>query len=189
MTESRAISILPSAAIALQTLDRLEMEILKAPTFEKLDAATRTAQGLQLTFKPVKDVADRSGEIWIRAERRLAEELAKLPKATGGQPYQRKSTGSNLVPVDASPTRAELGVDKKRSAKAAKLAAIPEKKLDDTIERLKAENKPVNPNTVLKAATAHGESRKPMATRKSRIAVSGHCQHPAWLRRLNRHHS
>ena len=63
-------------------------------------------------FKPVKEVADKGGEVWIKAEVRIGAELAKMPKATGGQPYQ-KSTGPKADPV--APTLEEVGVTKKRA--------------------------------------------------------------------------
>lgn len=40
-------------------------------------------------------IADRAGEIWITAEVRLAEELDRLPKATGGEHGGRKRKPSN----------------------------------------------------------------------------------------------
>ena len=68
----------------------------------------------------MKEVAERAGGVWIAAELGIAEELAKLPKAKGGQPYQ-KSTGPKAAPVDA-PTLAELGVAKKHAARARRIA-------------------------------------------------------------------
>lgn len=112
------VQMLPSAVVALKTLDRLEKEIRNAPTFEKLDMAARTAAAMQLAFKPVKEVSDRAGEIWIESEVRLAEELAKLPKAIGAAAGGKRSglRGTIVEPRSDAPTRAELGVSKKRSA-------------------------------------------------------------------------
>lgn len=148
--------VLPSAALAIKTLDKLEIEIHKATTFEALDRAARTAQGLQVTFKPVKDVADRAGEVWIEAEVKLAEELGKLPKAEG---TRGRITGpgrghKTAVPkenrrLDDTPTRAQLGVSKKRSAIAAKLKAIGKTDRKRIEKNLKDADKPVNPNSVL----------------------------------------
>ena len=152
MAKQSLTHVLPSAVIALKTLDRLEIEIQNAPSFEKLDKAARTAAGLQLAFKPVKEVSDRAGEVWVEAECKLAEELAKIPKATGtqGQLKGRNfSGGTKMEPPEKLPTRAELGLDKKRSAKAAKLGAISKKKRGQIIKNLKDQNKPVNPNSVL----------------------------------------
>jgi hypothetical protein len=88
------------------------------------------AAGLQRTFKPVKDVADKAGECWVRAELRLAEELSKIPRAVGARAGGKKESprGPIVEPRDQSPPLADLGVPKKRAARAQKLAAIPEAK-------------------------------------------------------------
>ncbi len=54
---------------------------------------------------------------WTIAERTLADEQGQVGRARGRQPHQRRrSTGSDLVPVE--PTLAQLGISKKRSARA-----------------------------------------------------------------------
>ena len=101
-----------------------------AKTFAELDNVVTTAKALQVKFGPVKDVSDRAGLVWVRANRRLADELDKLPKATGtrgqltkagpGRGKKGKTGGDTMEPpVSDAPTLAELGVDKKRSARAA----------------------------------------------------------------------
>lgn len=60
--------------------------------------------------------------IKTRALARLGELLQQLEKAKGGQPYQRKPTGSEIVPVA---TLADMGIDKKTSAIAQQLASLP----------------------------------------------------------------
>lgn len=72
-----------------------------------------------------------AAEIRLRSERRLgeliAEQKATIGLATGGQPYQ--ATGSNLAPVER-PTLASVGIDKKLSSRAQKLAAVPDAKFE-----------------------------------------------------------
>ena len=46
--------------------------------------------------------------------------------AAGGQPYQSRPTGAAREPVASRPTLADTGIDKKLSARAQKLAAVPE---------------------------------------------------------------
>lgn len=140
------IKPLPSVAAALKTLDRLEMEVRCAPSFEALDLAARTAAAIQQTFRPVKDVADKAGSVWIAADIRLAEELEKLGKAKGGRP---RKTGAESEPVIA-PTLAELGVDKKRASRAKRLKAIPEAAREEFKKELADEGKGVTPAAVLK---------------------------------------
>lgn len=75
----------------------------------------------------------------LDAERKLGAILRESPKATGGQPYQ--STGSEVEPVEKpAPTLADLGIDKKTSARAQRLADLP----DETFEAVKAGEVKVN---------------------------------------------
>ena len=99
----------------------------------KLSYLANAAAGLQRKFKPEKEVSDRAGMLWVRADRKLAEELDKLPKATGtrgtlagrkkgsgGRAKEYLSGGSIMAPPDRMPTLAEMGVAKKHAARARK---------------------------------------------------------------------
>ena len=68
-----------------------------------------------------KEVTARAHEIETYALAKLGELLAAMPKATGGQPYQ-KSTCSTKGQVE---TYTELGIDRKTAAIAQQLAALP----------------------------------------------------------------
>ena len=72
----------------------------------------------------------------MRAERRLGE-LIRAQKETvglaaGGQPYQKRSTGSNSEPVE-KPTLADAGIDKKLSSLAQQLAKLPTKQFEKAV--------------------------------------------------------
>lgn len=72
----------------------------------------------------MKDVADRAGEVWITAETKLAEELDRLPKAKGDQGNPGGRGAKNVRSQDGSahpPTLQDLGIDKKRAARARKI--------------------------------------------------------------------
>jgi len=71
-------------------------------------------------------------DIKISALAQIAVMLQDMPKAKGGQPYQDVSTGTQLVPVE--PTLADLGLTKKQSFLAQKLAALP----PEVLEQVKA---------------------------------------------------
>jgi hypothetical protein len=107
MTRARALA-LPSAAKALAVLDKLEAEVANALTLKVLEKIANKVAGLQREYKPVKDVADRAGEVWIATYNKLKEELAKQPKAVGtrGQFIGRAKT----EPPISGPTLAEMGV-------------------------------------------------------------------------------
>lgn len=63
-----------------------------------------------------------AAEIRLRAERRLGEMLSQQPKATGGD-AQRTRFGKG---TESPPTLSDVGIDKKLSSRAQKLAAVPE---------------------------------------------------------------
>jgi hypothetical protein len=95
--------------------------------------------GLQRAFKPVKDVADRAGEVWVAAEVKLAVELDRQGPAKGAAGPGRGKAGSKAGPAFTdAPTLAELGVAKKRAARAKKLAALPKRQKAKIIKTLKA---------------------------------------------------
>src|SRR5690242_9888010 len=103
------------------------------PRIRVLIAAT--AQAMQREFKPVKDVSDAAGETWIDAEKRLAIELRKLPKATGTRGQFKGSTdgsgGAVLAPPENNvPTRADLGLEGDAGKKRVANAIMPEDKLE-----------------------------------------------------------
>jgi len=86
-----------------------------------------------------KDLEADAYELRVRAERKLGEMIA-AQKATvglakGGQPYQRKSTGTAAEPVATppAPTLAEAGIDKKLSSRAQKISAIPDAKFEEMV--------------------------------------------------------
>jgi len=71
-----------------------------------------------------------AAEIRIRAERRLGEMIASQ-KAAGGLNTGAKGIGKSAVPTgNRTPTLAEAGIDKKLSARAQKLAAVPESQFE-----------------------------------------------------------
>jgi N6-adenosine-specific RNA methylase IME4 len=151
-------TVLPSVPDALRILAQLDAEIERADTYFALDALANRAAGIQRAFKPVKEVADQAGNVWINAECKLDDELRKLPKA--------KPSGSNQhVKVDRSqkgtdPRLADLGVDKKRAARAAKLNAIPRPKRAAIVTELVAQDKAVTPSAMLAHVRAEAKADK-----------------------------
>lgn len=93
-----------------------------------------------------------AAEIRMRAERRLGE-LIKWQKETvglnkGGNP--NLPTGSKKEPVEKPPTLAEVGIDKKLSSRAQKMAAVPEDKFEEMVgewrEKVEQETERVSTN-------------------------------------------
>jgi len=149
---------LPSAEVARKALVKLSNEIDRAPSLAAVEQIANAAAGYQRAFKPVKDVADQAGEVWINADAKIGQELERIGKSKGGKPYQKKYTGSKVIPV--KPSNKELGLTKKRAARARKLASIPKTELKKIIQKLKDEGKGVTPNAILAAARKEVKEHK-----------------------------
>ncbi len=97
------------------------------------ERASCTAQRTNASAETVNQAT----EIRLLAERQMGAFLKGMPKATGtrGNIQEVVSGGTSEAPPDAPATLAEIGLTKKQSARAQKLAAIP---ADDFAERIEA---------------------------------------------------
>lgn len=82
----------------------------------------------------------------LEAERKMGGMLAATDRARGGQPHQKKPTGSTTLPVE--PTLAEIGVSKRESAEAQKLAAMPVARFEALKAGEKSRKEALNPTHV-----------------------------------------
>lgn len=112
-------------------LSRIEHMIAAAQTPEHLkhvlalaDAAIAYAKRY---YSEHKDVIQRARAAKLMAERRLGEMLKAAPKNTGAAGGGKKDAprGSIVEPRDTTPTLADLGINKKVSARAQRLAQLP----------------------------------------------------------------
>lgn len=111
------------------TLDKIESAIALAEKPEEInqvlalmDAAVAYAKRF---YKDQQDVIQRAKGLRLQAERKLGEILRVMQKSDGGRPAK---TSSKAEPVISVPTLADIGIDKKTSMRAQRLAALPEKK-------------------------------------------------------------
>lgn len=117
--------------------DAARKALAEARSVDEVKDIRDKAAALSAYARQAKDteMIEWATEIKVRAERRLGEILRETPKATGGQPYQ-KSTGAEQEPVE-TPTLAELGIDKKLSARVQKLAEMPEDQFETAVATAK----------------------------------------------------
>lgn len=73
-------------------------------------------------------------EAKIISERKMGEMLRDMDKAKGGQPYQEKSTGNTMQPVD---TLDDLGISKSQSSRYQQIANTDKDKFDKVIAEMK----------------------------------------------------
>jgi N6-adenosine-specific RNA methylase IME4 len=185
-----AVIQINSVPSALKALDKLELEIKRASTAEVLTALANIAAGLQRRWKLVKDVADRAGSCWVTAEVKLGEEKKKIGKAVGTRANFRgvkvgrgrgkgggkgSSAGSAIVatPAERTPTTADLGLDPKLAARAAKLFDMGEQERKRLEGELVAKNKPVSPHGILSAKRAETKTNKKRTLATATFSASG----------------
>ncbi len=88
-----------------------------------------------------------AAEITLRAERRLGELVAELPKATGGDAQRARLQRATESP----PTLADRGIAKHESARWQELAAVPAEEFDAQVDKLRQQGR-VTRNGVLAPA-------------------------------------
>src|SRR5215831_14057005 len=115
---SPAAEFVPAADVAnVQSLtERLKRSLEQADTFEEVKDVRDQAEVLRGYLRKVRAglrEQNKVAEIKIRAERRLGEELARLPKATPRGSNQHKDRSHD---VTDPPTLADLDVSKAESS-------------------------------------------------------------------------
>jgi len=95
------------------------------------DVAEMARVYLERTNASVETV-NRATEVRLLAERQMGEFLKAMPKAPAGRPC--KEIGTESEPIkDTPPTLREIGISKKQSSQAQKLADIPEPEFKERV--------------------------------------------------------
>ncbi|HVS52901.1 MAG TPA: hypothetical protein VHD62_11160 [Opitutaceae bacterium] len=108
------------------------------------DAAAAARVYLERTNASVETV-NRATEIRLLAERQMGEFLKTMPKHPPG-PDSKQKIGSDVEPI---PTLAEIGITKKQSATAQKLAGIPAPEFHERVAVAKASGGKLSTRRVL----------------------------------------
>jgi N6-adenosine-specific RNA methylase IME4 len=120
-----------NALVKLGDATRMLAEVRDAPSAKKLMDLAAAAEHFAKKAKLGQDAINYAAGIKLDAERQLGMYLKQTPDAPrGGRP----DLGPDSVPKSDTPTLADLGISKKLSAEAQRLADLP----DDTFQRVKA---------------------------------------------------
>ena len=112
-----------SGDLVLSKIDGARKLLCEAKTIKEAKHIADMAEAARIYGKRIEasiETVNQAAELRIAAETLLGQMLAQTEKAKGGQPYQ--STSSAKEPVE---TLAEIGVSKKLSSRAQKLASVP----------------------------------------------------------------
>lgn len=136
--QSSALTVIPPAAglPSLSFYDQARQALAQAKTLAEVKDIADKADGIREFARRAKDrqLEIDAAEMRIRAEYEYGKRLLHVKQTTGfakgGQPYQEKFTGPDLEPVEKAPTLADLGADKKLSARAQKLGSISQRAME-----------------------------------------------------------
>lgn len=123
---------------ALVQLDRAKLALAECKTAMEAKQIADVAEAARVYLERTNassEAVNRATEVRILAERQMGDFLRQMPKNQGGDPVPHKNR------VDEPPTLAEIGITKKQSARAQKLAEIPADELQDRIAVAKIDGK------------------------------------------------
>lgn len=125
---------------ALVQLNAIEAALTEARTVEELldirdkaEAMRGWAKNATRSVEQARLIANGAAEYKIRAERRLGQELDRMPKNVGGRPSENPShDGSSFGKLE------DLGVTHNQSSRWQSMARVPEEVFEDHVEKVKA---------------------------------------------------
>jgi len=134
MKEENSLVIFTKASLMLAEANTIQKaKELKDLVLTAADWAKRKGMG--------EEAVKMANSYAIQAEIRIGEMLKASELAKGGTPY-KKSTGTHVVPVE-TPTLKQLGLTKKDSARAQKLADMNDEEKEEVITGTKTVNKAI----------------------------------------------
>jgi hypothetical protein len=159
----RAVHTIPEA---IHALDGMHRQLTAAKTFTEIKKIEQYTEALKVLFAHVDEVKHKAQDVIISANVRIGEELKKVPKR-GGPGRGRKTTDE---PVNSFlKGKRDTGLTDKQRSRLSKLAAIPEPRLEQLKEKLRAQDKDVTVNSILtevgqeKAANIRAARRQVLA--------------------------
>jgi len=138
--------------IVLARLEQVGAMLTEARTAQDVKQIIDMAELVRIHAKRTKmgtDVVNSVTEFQVKAERQLGEVLNAMPMQGPGQ-YQQKSNGTAEEPLLIPPTLAEIGISKKQSSRAQKLAEITPEALDAHIQKQKQAGDEITVNKLLR---------------------------------------
>src|SRR5215469_4394499 len=163
-------------------MDKLERALQNASTSEEMKKVRDLATAMQQYARNIGaglEEQNRVAETKIRDERGLGEALAQLEKAKGGQPYQLRSTGDVMSPVDDEdpPTLKQLGITKKQSSRWQAMWSVPPGNFEQYIAEVKGRGDELTSAGVIRFAKRL--QKEPPRAGNSTAARSNESEDPA----------
>lgn len=155
----------PSVPRALAALVSMEHELAATKTYDGIRKIIREASALKVLLGHVNEVKAQAEDTILIGNRRIGEEIKKVPKASGGD---RKS---NLPRVgNLKGGREKIGVAHTSRSRLQKLADVPVAKLKIVSKELRAAGKDATVNAVVREIT-QGDKKERRNTRERELGA------------------
>jgi N6-adenosine-specific RNA methylase IME4 len=154
----------PTIAKALAALDAMEHQLTIARTYDQIRKIIKEASALKVLFDDVAEVKAKAEDAVLLGNRRIAEELRKVPKASGRPPKILSLEGKNK-----SSGRRATGVPGTSRHRLGKLAGISTDELKATASRLRGQGKDATVTAVVREIT-QGDKSERRAERERQLA-------------------
>jgi len=131
--------------VAIQRLDAAAHALAECKAVMEAKQIADVAEAARVYLERTNasvDTVNRATEVRLLAERQMGEFLREMPKNEGtrGNIQEVVTGGTKSEPPEHVPTLAEIGISKKQSAQAQKLAAIPQEEFQERVAVAKAGN-------------------------------------------------
>lgn len=148
---------------ALKALVAMERELSQASTYVEIRKVINASAALKLLFKDVDIVKAEAEDVILAAGARIGEEIAKVPKRSGGDRKSKLPREVNLIGrKDAMPSGTSRARYQKLAAAKPKLKAIAKK--------LREQGKDATPTAVVRELT-QGDKKQRRADRELALAT------------------
>ena len=140
----------PTVPQALKALAAMERQLTAAKTYEDLRRVIKEASALKVLMNDVAEVKAAAENAILLGNKRIAEELRKVPKAGG------PGRGKRLPPQGKSLSgKAATGIKHSTRSRLGKLADKSDAEIRATADRLREQGKDATPTAVVRELT-HG---------------------------------
>jgi N6-adenosine-specific RNA methylase IME4 len=136
--------VVPTIPAVLSKLGAMRKQVTSAKTYKELNRIEREAAAIKLLFKEVAVVKQEAELVILIANRRIADELAKVPKAGGpGRGKKQVATRRNVL------GRSATGIPKDTRSRLGKLLTLSEKQLEARAKEIQKSGGDATPRAVL----------------------------------------
>jgi N6-adenosine-specific RNA methylase IME4 len=155
----------PTVPAALKALTAMERQLTVAKTYDEIRRVIKEATALKVLMSDVAEVKTAAEDAILLGNKRIAEELRKVPKGRG--PGGKKGTA--LSTKGKSSPRADTGIKPTSRHRLSKLADLSKDELKVTAARLRKQGKDATVSAVVREIT-QGDKKERRAERERTLA-------------------